>query len=79
MGQSFTWYRFWVRPFVPDMSAIPEADRVAYEEMMLTIFNNPNNIDFGADALWEILDVDTCDRHLHAFEAAWGALADRRR
>jgi len=76
MGQSFTWYRFWVRPFVPDMSAIPEADRVPYEEMMLTIFNNPNNIDLGADALWEILDVATCDGHLNAFEAVWDPLAE---
>lgn len=75
MSLSFTWYRFWARPFVPDMSAIPEADRVPYEEMMLTIFNNPNNIDFGADALWEILDVDTCDRHLQAFEPVWSPLA----
>ncbi|HJP34256.1 MAG: hypothetical protein QF689_04475 [Candidatus Latescibacteria bacterium] len=76
MSLRFTWYRFWARPFVPDMSAIPEADRVAYEEMMLTIFNNPNNIDFGADALWTILDVETCDRRLAAFEAVWGPLAE---
>ena len=43
LSNSFTWYRFWARPFVPDMSAIPEAERVPYEEMMLTIFNNPHN------------------------------------
>jgi len=76
LSNSFTWYRFWARPFVPDMSAIPEAERVPYEEMMLTIFNNPHNIDFGADALWEILDVPTCDDHLVGFEAVWGPLAE---
>lgn len=72
----FTWYRFWARPFVPDMSRIPEADRVPYEEMMLTIFNNPHNIDFGADALWTILDVEQCDRLLPGFDDVWPALAD---
>ena len=75
MWLSFTWYRFWARPFVPDMSAIPEADRVPYEEMMLTIFNNPNNIDLAADALWQILSVEQCDRHLLNFEALWAPLA----
>lgn len=74
MWLSFTWYRFWARPFVPDMSAIPEADRVPWEEMMLTIFNNPNNIDFGADALWTILDVDKCDRLLPGFDDVWDPL-----
>lgn len=74
MWLSFTWYRFWARPFVPDMSAVPEADRVPWEEMMLTIFNNPNNIDFGADALWTILDVDQCDRLLPGFDAVWEPL-----
>lgn len=76
MSNSFTWYRFWARPFVPDMNAIRDAERIPYEEMMLTIFNNPNNIDFGADALWEILDVTKCDRHLEAFEAVWAPLAE---
>jgi hypothetical protein len=75
MWLSFTWYRFWARPFVPDMSAIPEVDRVPYEQMMLTVFNNPNNIDFGADALWQILNVEQCDRHLLGFRAVWGPLA----
>ncbi|MBT6143801.1 MAG: hypothetical protein HOH74_00150, partial [Gemmatimonadetes bacterium] len=76
MSLSFTWYRFWARPFIPDMSAVPEADRVPYEEMMLTIFNNPNNIDLAADALWEILSLEQCDRHLVDFEAVWGPLAE---
>ncbi len=53
-GQGFTWYRFWVRPFVPDLSKIPENEQRYYRDYMLTIFNNPHNIDFGADALWEI-------------------------
>jgi hypothetical protein len=72
----FTWYRFWSRPFVPDMSAIPEADRVPYEEWMLTIFNNPHNIDFGADALWTIISREKADDLLPGFEDVWGPLAE---
>ena len=75
-SQSFTWYRFWARPFIPDMSAVPEAERTPYEEHMLTTFNNPNNIDFAADALWEILSVERCDRHLEEFASVWAPLAE---
>jgi hypothetical protein len=74
-GQGFVWFRFWVRPFVPDISKIPESERAYYEDYMLTIFNNPHNIDFSADALWEIHPPDEAASIAAAFdENAWSRL-----
>ncbi len=68
-GQGFTWYRFWVRPFVPDISKIPESEQRYYLEYMLSIFNNPHNIDFRADALWEIQSIKDSDGFVEQFDA----------
>lgn len=74
-GQGFVWYRFWARPFVPDVSKIPEADRAYYQEFMLSIFNNPHNIDFAADALWTIESVEQSDRFVEQYDSAvWDPL-----
>jgi hypothetical protein len=53
---AFPWYRHWVRPFVPDISRIPEAERAYYEQHMISTFNNPTLVDFSADALWLLID-----------------------
>ena len=53
---AFTMYRHWVRPFVPDIQSISEEDRAYYERHMIATFNNPSLIDFGADALWQLID-----------------------
>ncbi|MCX6144970.1 MAG: hypothetical protein NTZ35_17330 [Ignavibacteriales bacterium] len=65
---AFPLYRHWVRPFVPNILAIPENERRYYEQHMIATFNNPTMIDFGADALWLLIDtaqansiVRTCD------------------
>lgn len=71
----FTWYRFWVRPFVPDIAAMPQAERAYYEEPMLTVFNNPHNIDFAADALWKLHTIEACDADIKKFDTiVWPAL-----
>jgi hypothetical protein len=49
-------YRTWVRPFVPNIQAIPESERAYYEEHVISTFNNPTLIDFSADALWLLID-----------------------
>jgi hypothetical protein len=66
---AFPLYRHWVRPFVPDIQRIPEQERAYYERHMISTFNNPTLIDFGADALWRLMDrtqgasiVEQCDR-----------------
>lgn len=64
----FTWYRWWVRPFVPDVAAIPSADRAYYEEPMLTLFNNPHNVDFAADALWNLQSVEEADESVEIYD-----------
>jgi hypothetical protein len=51
----FTWYRLWARPFVPDIEAIPQAERDYYEEFMCTTPHNPNNVDLGRDVLFCIV------------------------
>lgn len=71
----FTRYRFWVRPFVPDIGAIPPEKRQYYEEYLLSVFNNPNNVDFQADALWDILTVEKCDSFVTQFDTkVWAPL-----
>ena len=49
---AFPLYRHWVRPFVPNISAIPDSERAYYEQHMIATFNNPTLVDFSADALW---------------------------
>ncbi|HTO93142.1 MAG TPA: hypothetical protein VMM80_02180 [Bacteroidota bacterium] len=56
-GWAFAWYRHWVRPFVPDIGSIPLAERAYYERHMIATFNNPTLVDFGADALWLLMDT----------------------
>jgi hypothetical protein len=50
----FTWYRLWVRPFVPDIEQIPQQDRDFYEDFMCTIPHNPNNVDLSKDVLFTL-------------------------
>lgn len=64
----FTWYRLWVRPFVPNIEAIPAADRAYYEDFMCTTPHNPNNVDLSRDVLFQLttaaksrLDVERMD------------------
>jgi len=64
----FTWYRLWARPFVPNISAIPIAQRRYYEDFMCTTPHNPNNIDLSQDVLFQLttpeksrLDVERID------------------
>lgn len=67
-GLGFAWYRFWVRPFVPDIEAIPPAERAYYEDYMLTTFNNPHNVDFQADALWDIHSTAESEEFVERFD-----------
>jgi hypothetical protein len=67
----FTWYRLWARPFVPNIEAIPEADRAYYEDFMCTTPHNPNNVDLGRDVLFQLttpaksrLDMERMDAHV---------------
>jgi hypothetical protein len=54
---AFPWFRLWIRPFVPDIDAIPEEERLYYERFLLATFNNPARIDLNNDMLWNFLTV----------------------
>ena len=58
----FTWYRLWTRPLVPDIEAIPEAERAYYQDMMCTTPHNPNNIDLSRDVLFQIANIEHCSK-----------------
>ena len=53
----FTWYRLWARPFVPNIEAIPPAERAYYEDFMCTTPHNPNNVDLSRDVLFQLTDA----------------------
>ena len=55
----FPWYRFFVRPFVPNFEAIPEKDREYYEKFSLVTPHNPARVDFAQDVLFKLCDQPT--------------------
>ena len=66
---AFPWFRLWIRPFVPNIDAISESDRLYYERFLLATFNNPARVDLNNDMMWNFLTVkeagekkDTIDR-----------------
>lgn len=54
---AFPWFRFWVRPFVPNIDAVPEKERAYYERCLLATFNNPARVDLNNDMMWNFLTV----------------------
>ncbi len=64
----FPWYRMWVRPFVPNIGAIPDSDRAYYEKFMLATFNNPTRVDFNNDMLWNFLTVEQAAEKRKGFD-----------
>ncbi len=58
----FPWYRFFVRPFVPNIEAIPEKEREYYEKFSLVTAHNPSRVDFAQDVLFKLCDQPTAVR-----------------
>ncbi|MEX1140560.1 MAG: hypothetical protein WEF53_14555 [Bacteroidota bacterium] len=58
----FPWFRLWVRPFVPNIDAIPEEERAYYEKYLIATFNNPTRVDLNNDMLWNFLSVKEAGR-----------------
>ncbi len=69
-NQGFAWYRMWTRPLVPDIGKIPVSERAYYEDYILTHFNNPHNVDFKADCLWEIHTCKEMSEFLRRYDSA---------
>ncbi len=53
-GFGFPWYRCWIRPLVPNLEAVPKEERGYYLDFMVTVCNNPMNVDLGKDVLFEL-------------------------
>ena len=53
-GYGFVPYRLWVRPLIPNIEAVSEADRAYYEEVMLSVPNNPTRVDLSVDILFKL-------------------------
>jgi hypothetical protein len=51
----FCWQRTWDRPFVPDIEAVPAADRAYYERHGCFQHNNPGLNDLGKDVLFDLI------------------------
>ncbi|MFB6272033.1 MAG: hypothetical protein ABEL51_03960 [Salinibacter sp.] len=64
----FVWLRLWVRPFVPDIEAIPEEDRLYYERFMVSPENNPNINDLSQDVLFELITEESGRRMARQFD-----------
>ena len=64
----FVWYRLWIRPFVPDIEAIPPEKRSYYERFMVTMANNPNMNDLGKDVLFELVTATSGAYMADAFD-----------
>ena len=68
-GFGTVWLRLLVRPLVPDIEAIPAAERAYYESFMVGAGHNPNIVDLTRDVLFELLSVDYARRALERIDA----------
>lgn len=64
----FPWFRLWVRPFVPNIDAIPEEERSYYERFLLATFNNPARVDLNNDMMWNFLSVEEASAQKSIFD-----------
>jgi hypothetical protein len=67
-GFGFCWQRTWDRPLVPDIEAIPAADRAYYERHGCFQHHNPGLNDLGRDVLFELISRDAATRMAAAFD-----------
>lgn len=65
---AFELYRFWVRPYVPDIDKIPESEREYYENYTMATFNNPHRVDFAKDVLWDLISIGQADEIVKQFD-----------
>jgi len=73
----FVWYRLWARPLVPDIEAIPAAERAYYQDFMCTTPHNPNNVDLSRDVLFQLTAVAESRKALERIDANVWAPLDR--
>ena len=64
----FSWYRLWVRPFVPNIASLPKEQRAYYENYMCTTPHNPNNVDLSRDVLFQLTTAEKCARDIERMD-----------
>ena len=67
-GYGTVWNRLLVRPLVPDIEAIPEAEREYYEKVMVSPIHNPNKVDLAKDVLFELIPTVYAEKALHRID-----------
>jgi hypothetical protein len=67
---AFPWFRLWVRPFVPNIDALPEDERAYYERFLLATFNNPARVDLNNDMMWNFLSAGGAGEKKSGIDAA---------
>ena len=50
------WYRLLIRPIVPNIEAIPEAERAYYEDFLLATTHNRTRVDFRYDVGFDLIE-----------------------
>lgn len=50
------WYRLFVRPIIPNIEAIPEQDRLYYENFLLATTHNRTRVDFRYDVGFDLIE-----------------------
>lgn len=68
-GFGFCWLRTWVRPFVPNLEAVPKEDRWHFERFMVSTPNNPSINDLGSDVLFELITAESGRSMMEKFDA----------
>ena len=76
----FCWQRTWDRPFVPDLEAVPAAERSYYERHGCFQHNNPGLNDLGKDVLFDLITREqgakmAADMDTHVLPRVTAALA----
>ncbi|HUF11425.1 MAG TPA: hypothetical protein VMO47_19035 [Rhodothermales bacterium] len=67
-GFGFCWLRTWVRPFVPNLEAVPKEDRLPFERFMVSTPNNPSINDLGSDVLFELITAKSGRSMMELFD-----------
>jgi hypothetical protein len=68
-GFGFCWQRTWDRPYVPDIEAIPLAERDYYERFGCFQHNNPSTNDLGKDVLFNLVTREQGETIVAGFDA----------
>ncbi|MEM1271298.1 MAG: hypothetical protein AAGI08_14745 [Bacteroidota bacterium] len=65
----FVWIRTWVRPFIPNLEAVPQEERLYYERYLVSTRHNPLINDFGVDVRFILITEESGRRMTEQWDA----------